>query len=301
MKNICLLLSAFCLATTTAFAGKEMTSANRHTDSEESAWNACFYTGGAFSMDAKLTNGYDNAVQFNQPGTATVTPSVVGDNGGSANTGKLGKMSSFIGLSVGREFFTRWLHADVSYELYTPFTYAQHYTGATSATGVADELAAEVLGDNYLRSFSLNHQSALFNLEFCLPEDWAWAVGGMEVSPVLGAGVGVGINTVTNFQAVGWSTTSGTGALQYTTLALPKTKAALAWQVNAGLAFRPEGSEMSFGLAYRFYEGGKFSTQNSFMLNDSALSADFGKLVELTAWNGKLRTNQVVMFLDLEF
>ncbi len=294
MKNLCLLLSAFCVATTNVDAAKEMSS-NRHEEVSDAAWCASVYTGGAFSMTAGINN--PSAVQFNQGAPVTDSnDSTVNDGDNS----KLGKMSSFIGLAVGRQFFTEWLHASVSYEFYTPFNYNKYNTGATLATGplASPVVAGEILADHYDRSFQLNHQSALFNLEFCLPENWSWDVSGMNISPVLGGGVGVGVNTVTNFQAVGWRSGTTLPQLQLTTLSQPKTKAGFAWQVNAGFNFRPEDSDISFSLAYRFYEGGKFATQSVYMLNDAT---NIGNAVELSAWTGKLRTNQFVMCLDFQF
>ena len=298
MKNLCLLLSAFCLVPSLASAGrdKDMNSSrqqDRHSEeSDAPAWRGVGYIVAAIPMDCDIVN--PSTVQFNQPADT------------STDNAKLGKLSSGVGLGVYRDFFCEWLQAGVTYEFYAPFYYAKHQADATAATGLTDSpaVSAETLGANYERSFTLNNQSAMFNLEFSLPRNWSWETCNMSISPMLGAGVGLGVNTVSNFQAVGWSSnvTSGTpaGVLQLTTVSRPKTHVGVAWQVNAGFNFRPVDSDLSFALAYRYYNGGKFSTQSSFMLNDNVL-ADQGNEIALTAWTCKLRTNQVVMCLDFQF
>jgi len=295
MKNLCLLLSAFCLVNATVVArdnNKDMSSARQDRHSEESdapVYRGVGYIVAAIPMSAHLDN--PNTAQFN------TTSGVTSDN----NSTKLSKLASGVGLAVYRDCFWDWLQAGVSYEFYTPLYYAKHETNAAISTGVAVGAATEYLGPNYERSFTLNNQSALFNLEFGLPRNWAWEVGSMSITPIIGAGVGLGVNTVSNFQAVGWSAATGSSNLQLTTISRPKTHVSFAWQVNAGFNFRPVDSDLSFSLAYRFYDGGHFETQSNFMLNDSVSAIDFGKEVALTAWTGRLRANEVVMCLDFQF
>lgn len=294
MKNLCLLLSAFCLVNATVVArdnNKDMSSSRQDRHSEESdapVHRVNAYIVAAMPMSANLDN--PSTVQFNNTSGVSATD----------NSTKLGKIASGIGLAVYRDCFWDWLQAGVSYEFYTPYYYAKHETNAAIATG-AVALPSESLGPNYERSFTLNNQSALFNLEFGLPRNWAWEVGNMSITPVIGAGVGFGVNTVSNFQAVGWSTATSGGVLQLTTLSRPKTHVSFAWQVNAGFNFRPVDSDLSVTFAYRFYDGGHFETQSNFMLNDSVSAIDFGKEVALTAWTGRLRANEVVMCLDFQF
>jgi len=304
MKNLCLLLSAFCLVSTVAVAkvDKDFGSVNsrqqdRHAEeSDAPAWRSTVSMYAAIPMGAHLNN--PSAVQFNQ--TSGVVSSCC-----DSDTSKLTKLSSGIGLGVYRDCFWDWLQAGISYEFYMPFYYPKHETNAAIATGTPS-LPAENLGPNYERSFTLSNQSAMLNFEFGLPRNWAWEVCSMSITPIVGAGVGLGVNTVSNFQAVGWSTaapsgTTPTGVTQLTTLSRPKTHVSFAWQINAGFNFRPVDSDMSFSLAYRFYDGGHFTTQSSFMLNDNVSAIDYGKEVALTAWTGRLRANEVVMCLDFQF
>jgi len=292
MKNLRLLLSAFCVvAAFEAVAAKEDASrSNRNSDRDEvvNSWDTDAYFGYAFSMNNHLNN--PSAVQFNQG----VVPA---DSDNNPESTKMG-YAALVGLGINYNVCS-WFTLGVSGELYTPFTYALAQSGATAATGAGTAGDAENLGQNYLRSFTLNHQAFLFNVYFHLPERLAWNVGGVNVTPLIGAGVGVGLNKVTNFQATGWSTTTAsTGLLQNTTIALPNLKAAVAWQATAGLNFQPEGSDMSFGVTYRFKDEGKFSTGTQYQLNDNL---NLGEVVTLDAWTGKLRTNEVAMFINFEF
>lgn len=301
MKNLRLLLSAFCLvAGADVFAAKETVSSTttrtRVSSSEDSEvlsrWDTDVYLNYAFSMNSNFKN--PNAAQFN---TAPAVTS--GSNNANSNPDNA-KLGDAVGLGIAVNYnCCSWFTLGISGELYTPFSYSKAYTGGTAATDAGTAGAAENLGVNYSRSFTLNHQSFMFNAYLHLPERLAWGVGHMNITPLIGGGVGVGLNKVSNFVSTGWSTTTGgAGVLQLTTLAAPNLKASVAGQATAGLNFQPEGSDMSFGVVYRFYYGGKFNTGKNYQLNDSY---NYGKVVALDAWTGRLMTNQVAMFLNFEF
>jgi len=297
MKNLRLLLSAFCVvAAFEAAAAKEGASKPARNDDQDevvNSWDTDAYFGYAFSMNNHLKN--PSTVQFNQ-GVVPTTTSNDSDDNNNPESAKMGD-ATLVGVAINYNCCS-WFTLGISGELYTPFTYALAHSGATLATGAGTAGTNEILGKNYLRSFTLNHQAFLFNVYFHLPERLAWNVGGVNVTPLIGGGVGVGLNKVTNFQTTGWSTVSTAGILQYTTIALPNLKASVAWQATAGLNFQPEGSDMSFGVTYRFKDEGKFSTGTQYQLNDNA---NYGKVVTLDAWTGKLRTNEVAMFVNFEF
>ena len=296
MKNLRLLLSAFCLVAASNVVAKETvsTTTTRTRVSEDNAdtmsrWDTDVYLNYAFSMNSNFKN--PNAAQFNTVATDDTDNAKLGDAVG-------------LGLAINYNCCS-WFTLGISGELYTPFQYSKAHTGAALATSHATAGEAEVLGGSgatsapYSRSFTLNHQSFMFNVYLHLPERLAWGVGHMNVMPLIGGGVGVGLNKVSNFASVGWSNlTAGSGALQLTTLAAPNLKASVAGQATAGLNFQPEGSDMSFGVAYRFYYGGKFNTGTKYQLNDTL---NGGAVVTLDAWTGRLMTNQVSMFLNFEF
>lgn len=283
-NNVYLLLSVFCLAAAPIQAGKSMDQSSRHEEENSSPWRAGANVG---YLRAKLTLDNPSAVQFN---TAT-TPA--GDPNNSSNAG-------VVGLSLDRNLFCDWLSAGVSYDIYSQFNYDEYVTANTQATGGGALGVNEILSDStipYARSFALNHQSAMFNVNFHVPADWAMSVRSMNVSPVLGAGVGAGLSRVVNFQSVGWSAASA-GVLQLTSLAPNNSHVSVAWQATAGLNFQPADSSLSFSFVYRYYEAQKYETSNKFMLNDAT---NKGAQATLTAWTGKIKTQQVRMCLDFEF
>lgn len=298
MKNLRLLLSAFCLvAAADVCAAKETASSSsskpaRHVSSDDSdmmaRWDTDVTLSYAFSMSSNFTN--PSTVQFNAAAVATGA-----DADSNPDNAKLGDAVG-LGLCINYRCCS-WFDVGISGDLYSPFQYSLAHTGATAATGTGAG-THEVLGTTYERSFTLNNQSFMFNVYLHLPERLAFGVGHMNITPLIGGGVGVGLNKVSNFQSTGWSAPTS-GLLQLTTIATPHLKASVAGQAVAGLDFAPEGSDMSFGVAYRFYYGGKFSTGTNYQLNDAL---NVGAVVTtLDAWTGRLMTNQVAMFLNFEF
>lgn len=292
MKKLYLVLSVFCLAATVVNAGgsvKTMVASSNPTKSSVAAsassdadWCGNVYVGHAWTSLAGVAN----------PDTDKFTNVADSDTDNS----KLGR-GSFVGMSLNRHLWS-WFSVGVSYDIYTSFAYHLHHAGATSLALTAGN---EVIGTasqtvTFDRSFDLSHQSALFNVNLNLPEDWALSVGSMNISPVIGGGVGVGMSKVSNFKLTGWNTSGST--LQVTSVALPNSKASLAWQASGGINFQPEDSNVSFGFGYRYYHGGDFASAKTFTLNDST---NDGAATEIAAWTGKLKTHQVRMCLDLEF
>jgi len=310
MKNLRLLLSAFCLvAAADVCAAKETASSSsskpaRHVSSDDSdmmsRWDTDVTLSYAFSMNSNFTN--PSAAQFNVATAATGA-----DADSNPDNAKLGDAVG-LGLCINYRCCS-WFDVGISGDLYSPFEYAVSHTGGTLATARGTAGGGEVLGGvystgtvaaPYARSFTLNNQSFMFNVYLHLPERLAFGVGHMNITPLIGGGVGVGLNKVSNFASTGWSnTTPASGVLQLTTLAAPHLKASVAGQAVAGLDFAPEGSDMSFGVAYRFYYGGKFSTGTSYQLNDTLNGG--AVVTTLDAWTGRLMTNQVAMFLNFEF
>lgn len=262
-------------------SGKSMASnsnANNNgasSSSDDLNWCGKVYSGFGFSAKGDVTN--PSSVQFN-----TVASTDTDDK-------KLGKVG-FIGVAVDRKLWS-WVSAGVSFDMYTPFRYAAYHTGATAATGTG-----EVLSTNYQRVFNVSHQSALFNVNLFAPEDWSFGVGSMNISPSIGAGVGVGVSEVRDFHAIGYNSTATGGVV--TTVALPNSKADVAWQASGGFKFQPEDSNVGFCVGYRYYYGGKFESAASYMLNDTT---NTGSSVALTAWTGKIKVHEVRLGLDLSF
>ncbi len=293
MKNLRLVLSAYCLTLGaialgggSASNGKAMVASSNSTSSKaasSSSFNWCsnVHIGHVWSTKAGVAN----------PDVALFTPVADGDTDDS----KLGR-NSVVGLDLNWHVCD-WFSVGVGYDVYTnPFVYHMHHTGATALTAAAGVESLGTAAVVFDRMFNLSHQSALFNVNLTLPEDWALSVGSMNISPVIGGGVGVGLSKVSDFKLVGWDDAGN--LLRCTSVALPNSKASLAWQASGGINFQPEDSNVSFGVGYRYYQGGDFASAKTFALNDNTNN---GTAVEMKAWTGKLKTHQVRMCLDWAF
>lgn len=214
--------------------------------------------------------------------------------------------SGFTGVVIGRQM-CRWSALEFEYNLFQTMGYQKYQTTTTTGS------TAGFTGTKRMRFFNVDHQSALVNVKLLAPKDWALNVRGFKVAPTLGAGLGLGINTVSNFHTVGYnqvedvaistdgSTISSTTTLALgttTSVALPHTKIGLAWQANLGLVFQPEKSETTFSVLYRYYEGGKFASAGKFMLNTADQG---GAQVTGAAWTGKLKMHQLVVKVECPF
>lgn len=240
-------------------------------------WATSSYVGYAWSCNTNLRA--TNPDKFNQP--------VIGDT----NNNNLGNVP-FAGFSLSRRF-RKIYKIGFSYDVYGNFLYRKyHYQGIapTPAAGV------EVLGIPYSRSFALDHQGALFNLGLKLPDKYSLIIKNMYIKPEISGGVGVGISKVKSFQALGYSSTAPYS--QLTTLGSTNSTKNLAWQFTAGLALYPKNSAVSFGVAYRYYNGGKFASSELFVLNDGY---NHGLPANLGAWTGVLKTQQLKMYINAEF
>lgn len=240
-------------------------------------WATSSYVGYAWSRNTNLRPA--NPAKFNEP--------LVGDT----NNNTLGNVP-YAGFSLSRRF-RKIYKIGFSYDVYGNFLYRKyHYQGSAPTPGAG----VEVLGIPYSRSFALDHQGVLFNLGLKLPDRWSIIIQNMYIKPEVSCGVGVGISKVKSFQALGYLNTAPFS--QITTLGATNTTKNLAWQFTIGLSLYPKNSAVSFGLAYRYYQGGKFASSGLFVLNDSYNN---GLPTFLGAWTGVLKTQQLKMYINAEF
>jgi len=242
------------------------------TKSNEHKWCNSSYVGYAWSMKSGLVN--PDITKFNQVAA------------GDTDDAPLSNVS-YAGISLGRRVF-KWLTASFSYEIFNGFNYQSYHKNGTLAGNPTTSV-------DFLRTFSLIHQSALLNFYIDFPSSWQTTVGNINISPELGGGLGVGVNQLNNFQTLTFANVTPTVAL--TTLGLLNIKTSLAWFVNIGISFQPKGTDANFGFGYRYYNGGKFSTSSKYILND----VNDQSIVDLAAWTGTIRTNQFKLFLDFDF
>ena len=240
-------------------------------------WMTSSYVGYAWSGLAGIAN--PNPKQFN-----AVKP-------GDTDDGNFGNVA-YAGFSLSRKFSKYYL-LSFSYDVYGAFVYRRYHQTATAPERQA---GVEILGIPYSRSFSLDHQGALFNLILDLPKKFEYVYKEMHLKPACSGGIGMGISKVKNFQSLGF--TDIVPYSQITTISPTSTTINFAWQCTVGLGMRPRNSAVSFGVAYRYYNGGRFASSNIFILNDDE---NMGQPVQLTAWSGKLRTQQLKMYINAEF
>ncbi len=263
----------------------DMTSLTAHNEQPDTTkptkyqWVNSSYVGYAWSTNTGISN----------PDTNTFRQVVAGDT----DDAKLSS-TSYAGIALSR-FVKDWLAIGFAYEIYNSFSYQNIHVGSV----VADPLAStstEVFGDKFTRSFALVHQSALCSLYLNMPEKYKLTYGIFAIEPIIGGGLGVGINYMTGFQTVGLTAT--TPYTQVTTVGLASLKNSLAGFVHLGVGFKPKSTAATFGVGYRYYVGGNFSTGSQFVFYDATNGGD---LVDAAPWTGTIKTNQLNVFLDFEF
>lgn len=240
-------------------------------------WSSSSYAGYAWSGWSGITN----------PNTNLFNKVAAGDSDNSP----LGNVP-YAGFSLGRRI-GKHVILNFGYDVYGAFGYRRSHVNATTPTQMA---GVEILGSNYVRSFVLDHQAAIFTIYLDVPKHWGISVKNMHIKPIAGAGLGVGINKVRGFQTVGYS--SSAPYSQVTTQASAHTSKSLAGNASVGLILCPANSAVSFGIGYRYSYGGKFESSDMFVLNDNY---NQGQEVKLAAWTGKLKTQELRIYVNAEF
>lgn len=196
--------------------------------------------------------------------------------------GSLGN-SPFFMIGLGREFF-ELLHLDLSYTYYQPFHYEKFQSDPGSTPGFT--------GSERTRFFDLEHQNILFNASVY---PWSFYIGNVGVTPFAGAGIGVGFSQVSNFHTVGFSDNVGS------TTSIGKTgvHAVFAWQVSAGIRFKPKLQHLSFDFGYHYYDGGTFTGPSNVVSNDPPYNGtiSYGN----APWEGTLKANEFYFTLNLAY
>lgn len=191
--------------------------------------------------------------------------------------------SQFFTFGFGKQL-SKYAFVDMSYTYYQTFHYKKFQTGENTA-------APAFASRNRTRFFDLDNQNILFNLSIYQNKYFAWNTICLEFSPFVGAGIGVGLNRVTNFHTV-----TASGAT--TAIGSSSSNNSFAWQVFGGIRIRPMGSCISFDLGYHYYNAGSFKGPNRVYINEPPF---FGTSVAAKAWKGKLKTNQVNAAFNIPF
>lgn len=247
-------------------------------DSEHAAyykWNSRGYSGYAWAKNAEITN----------PDPASFENVAENDT----DDGKLSNVP-FGGFAILRNLYD-WLSLGFSFETYGLFAYQRsHLNSFSTAT------TKELVGKNYSRTFTLSHQSVMAESFLKLPKKWRVALGNMQIRPVLGGGIGVGITNLFDFQTCSFDPVHSD--TQLTTIGENNIKKSLAWRLETGINFQTIGSDVSFGISYRYYHGGKFASGTRYQFNDIL---NLGKVLVLPAWTGVIKANELKMYISVDF
>lgn len=241
-----------------------------------SNWTSFAYSGYTWSKNAGIKNP-DPAV-FTSVGPGDTDDSTVSN-------------CPFSGTSLMRNL-NDWCVIGMSYEVYGLFTYQRYHADGIAATAPRREM----LGPNYVRSFSLSHQSVMAESYLKLPKNWKTRLGSTNIRPILGGGVGIGITNFFDFQTLSYDVATGDTAI--TTLGANNINKSFAWRIECGINFKTVDSRTSFGVSYRYYYGGKFSSGNRYQLNDTQSE---GSVIGFPPWTGVIRANQIKLYIAVDF
>lgn len=239
-------------------------------------WTSFAYSGYTWSKNAGIVN----------PDPSVFTSVAPGDSDDSTVSN-----CPFSGTSLVRNL-NDWCVIGMSYEVYGLFTYQRYHSNGIAAISPQ----REVVGVNYVRSFSLSHQSVMAETYLKLPKKWKTTLGTTNIRPILGGGVGIGITNFFDFQTLGYD--AFTTDTKITTLGSNNISKNFAWRVECGINFKTADSRTSFGLSYRYYYGGKFSSGNRYQFND--VHSQGGVLI-FPPWTGAIRANQIKLYISVEF
>ena len=238
-------------------------------------WNTRGYSGYAWAKNAGVIN----------PDPAHFENVTILDS----DDGKLSNVP-FGGFALLRNF-NDWLSAGFSFESYGLFAYQRSHLN-TQALATTKEF----VGPNYSRSFTLSHQSVMLETFLNLPNKWQVALGNTRIKPVLGGGLGIGITNLFDFQTCSFDSVHDD--TQITTIGSNNIKKSLAWCFETGINFQTIGSEVSFGISYRYYHGGQFASGTRYQFNDFV---NMGNVLDLPAWTGTIKANELKMYISVDF
>jgi len=198
--------------------------------------------------------------------------------------GNLGT-AAMVGLEGGANFYD-WLSAGVRANYRSKFSYCKKQTPAGGGT-------PGFLGDK-TRFFDVDNSSFMvtFLANRTAESCFAWDVCGAQIAPYAGVGLGFSRTTVYNFHSrksatitVGNFVTQGVASLM-----TPYAQNKFAWDAQLGIniAF---SNNTSLSVAYRYFDAGKFRSNNYIV----DVLPDFTSAIEVPAWCGKLRAQELVV------
>ncbi|WP_419419915.1 hypothetical protein ACNVED_01005 [Legionella sp. D16C41] len=144
---------------------------------------------------------------------------------------------------------------------------------------------------NRTRYFDLNSNAIMFNGTF-YGREWsnilAYELGNYAlIQPIIGGGIGVSYNSISNFHTVLDANSGVTSVMQ------DLTKASFAWQLNAGLELKM--NRFSFDIGYRYFNAGNFVSNNNLITRLSAATSAPIRTETIPGWSGSLSANELYL------
>jgi opacity protein-like surface antigen len=208
---------------------------------------------------------------------------------------KLGSAAMF-GAGVGYNI-TNWLSAGFSVAHRSKYEYKKHQTSTSTST------PSPLF--NKTRYFELDNTSFFFDMYLNragAASYWNWECRNINFAPFIGASIGLAQNNLYNFHSVLDSTVAvgsfTTHPVQ--TIETSFTKHAFAWQVSVGLDITLY-EDVTLGIAYRFFDGGKFESNNYTVNEVAGFGSPTGTPIEVPAWTGKLKAHEVIANFTINF
>lgn len=126
-----------------------------------------------------------------------------------------------------------------------------------------------------------------------LSERLAYSMGSYGIiKPVVGGGIGVSYNTVSNFHTVLDNNAIVTTVLQ------DQTKPSFAWQLNAGLELKKD--RFSFDVGYRYFNAGTFVSNNALTTRVNNSGTPIATNI-IPSWSSKLAANELYFTAKVAF
>jgi hypothetical protein len=277
-KNVAAML---CLSSLvgTAFAGT-MGEVKTCPDASCMPWFVEFGTGASFSNSA--------SINYHPSYNIWPVPTTTYD-------GSLGTVPIYmagIGYTV-----SPLLKIDASYSYRGIYKYAKHFEYLNNGAG--NNSAPNT------RYFNLTSNSLMFSatlyakgLEGSHPELMNRLVKEIDgygyIQPIIGGGIGVSYNTVTNFHTIIDNTYWMTNAKQDSTFA------AFAWQLNAGLDWQVT-ERFSFDVGYRYFNAGRFNSADACINRINSTTGSFVTPAWSPNWQAILSANEVYFTAKVAF
>jgi len=235
------------------------------------------YTGYAWSKSSNVTNP--------DPTIFATVSSNDTDHGGLSN-------SPFSGVSLQYNFCD-WCSCGFSYEMYALWSYQRYHINGNPQQ--------ELSSGDYLRQFLMNHQAAQIEGYLKLPRRYQLVIKNfLNVTPLIGAGMGVGISNLFNFGTIA-KKGSSSSEINYVTVGSDYINKSFAWHLEAGLKFSSLDSNFSFGLAYRYYDGGNFTSGTRYQINGETGIASLDSVLILPGWSGNVVANELKLYVEFDF